>query len=269
MKDSGGSTPWAVERFGDATPEVLEQVPAALRAADARSRAGHLAAGLKTNEVYGGSLWLTLHEELLTHIRGVAGVQVIKPPRARYELAVVNGVLIYPWRYAADLATPVRRAQLRRPVSHIRRSLLALNPSAPPEPTLFDDGAADLEGEEALYAAKEVTDSYARVVLLAYASNPQGGVLSAQWGDAHLLAGDELYWNHLEMLPMTSGEEGGFGVREIHTGPTPSGPGQATQFDAGPLEDFDLGTKAPGEVVEPDETPGEEERAREGSDERP
>lgn len=256
---------WALERFDAAASVLRAQVPAALRAAHGRARAAHVGSGLETNDAYGGTLWLIQHEELIACANAIGTASVIRPPGSRYSLLVVNGVVLYPWRYAADRTTQIEDARLREPVSELRRTLFgALTPSvvATQEPTLFDD-VGDEEARAVAVAAErdaaEPTSRYARMVLIAYASNPQGGILAAEWGDASLLDDGRVRWAYHEPLPLHLSQEGGAAADGyVPTGPSgplhPVAPAKPNRFDDTPLEEPALGRRAAGVI--PTSEPG-------------
>lgn len=241
---------WELDRFGRAADELRDRIPAALQAAHSRARAAYIGAALSSNDAYGGPLWLIQHEELVAHTAGLG--KVIRPPRSRYELRVVNGVVLYPWRYASD-RTALEEAQLRKPVSGVRRSLFdALASDVPaPLPTLFDDQFD--EAAEVPPVADEFDPQYARLVLVAYASNPQSGILAIRWGEADLLDDGRLRWGPHYPLPLQPPQADAGRVAGTGSGPTPpirpvrpAGPAAGRRFDDAPLDEPVLGRQTPG-----------------------
>jgi hypothetical protein len=134
----------------------------------------------------------------------VDGAEVIHPIGGQYRLVRVRGVVLYPWRYAAD-ATPVREARMAHPVSDVRRQLLGGGLPANVQLTL-DEFMTDGGNPEVLSALSEA----GQVVTVAYASSPGAGVLRAYWGDAELVDPQRglLLWHHLEELPADSTDAG-------------------------------------------------------------
>ncbi|OLR91951.1 hypothetical protein [Actinokineospora bangkokensis] len=262
MSSAWSSTPWSLSLFGELAESVGRAVPLALREAERRALAGHEAMGLTSKDVY-GHLWQTQHEELVRHIGGLDGVRTIRPRGARYDLLVVgeNNVILYPWRYGDDLRKSVDQAKMR--MSEVRRNLLDLTPTTPDAQLSLEE--ADKSEEQLRTEAEEAEQIVAdmatagRMVLIAYASNPQSGLLRIYWGEATQT--DEsglLKWSVREQLPITT-EEGGFGrgwgpapspVRPV---PPSTGPGSGPRFDDAPLEEPVLGVRPP--LTSPDTDP--------------
>ncbi|GAA3821288.1 hypothetical protein GCM10022226_46960 [Sphaerisporangium flaviroseum] len=253
MTGLDGPSAWAQERFGDAAGILRREIPAALWDAHRRALDGHLALGLKTNEAY-GLIWLAQHEELVARLRGLDGARVFKPKGARYELAMIGNVVLYPWRYSDGTRVPLEYARME--LSDVRRALLALAEPPDEEQLTLDSFYAaddDLEADEE--QSREDFRQLAevvRVVFVAYASNPRSGILSAEWGDAAQADDDgHLKWTHHEPLPMAAlGESGG----EAGTGqPTPLRPvaptggssSSARRFDDAPVPEPVLMPKSP------------------------
>jgi len=172
------------ERFDTAASSLLQQIPAALRAAHGRALAAHVGGGPDSHDAYGGTLWLIQHEELVGRAGVLDGARVIKPRHSRYPLVVINGVVMYPVRYASD-GTPVEDARLREPVPELRRALFGT--LAPALAAVQRQGTLAFDGEEDHLKDAEVAREaltqfapYARLVVIAYASNPRGGILNAE-----------------------------------------------------------------------------------------
>jgi hypothetical protein len=252
---------WSQKRFGDAAIELQQAIPAALQASHERARAGHQAMGLNANDVY-GQIWQTQHEELVKWVRAIEGVHLIRPKGARYHLAVVGeqNAILYPWRYGNDLRRSVDEARMR--MSEVRRNLLELNPEVPDRQLSIDQ--ADKTEEEMLAEYEEFTNllqemaTAGRMVLIAYVSNPQAGLLRAYWGDATQADEDgRLRWSHREELPLPRLAEGGEGIGGAPLRPVPPIGGPivgGTRFDDAPLEEPALGIRPPFTSPDPDPT---------------
>ncbi|WP_051466852.1 hypothetical protein [Actinomadura oligospora] len=116
------------------------------------------------------------------------------------------------------------------------------------------DEQLEAERAQALEDLRELT-AQVRVVFVAYASNPNGGILNIKWGDATLADEDgHLNLSHDEVLPLTSGPAAGEAPGGTATGAVgpvlPSGPtGGATpaaaRFDSAPMNDIDLSLRPP------------------------
>jgi hypothetical protein len=234
---------WACERFGGAAQALLERIPAALHAAHGRALEAHVGLELKTNDAY-GQIWHAHHQELLAQLQGVEGFHRRKPKRARYELAVIGNVVLYPWRYGDRIDKPVE--DVRMDLSTLRRDLLALTPHRSDHDQLtldqakMEDDALQAEYEEIAETLRQMAE-HARLVLVAYASNPHSGILSVKWGDVSLADDDgRLTWIYIETLPHNLGEGGGVarrGAPPLHPGPTPAESAPRPSFADGPLDD--------------------------------
>lgn len=228
MIETNRPSAWARERFGDAAEDLLREIPAALLAAHRRAYDSYVGLGVQTKEAY-GLIWKVQHEELVARLRGLEGARVFKPRGARYELVMIDNVVLYPWRYADGNLTPLEYAQMK--LSDIRRTLLSLTDDTEADEQLPLDSAAtpDEELEAEREQAREETRQLLaglRVVLIAYASNPHSGILSTEWGDpAGADENGRVNWLHHESLPVLAGEEGGQqGGGEVGGSPAPIRP---------------------------------------------
>ena len=259
MAGQQGASAWARERFGDAAEPLRELVPQALQAAHQRAVNSQDGLATATNEPY-GLIWIVQHLELVAHLKGLEGARVFKPKGARYELVMVGNVVLYPWRYSDGTNVPLRHARFKN-LSGVRRSLLALAETAedaPEQMTLetasVPDEQLEAERAQALEDLRELT-AQVRVVFVAYASNPYGGILDIKWGDATLADEDgHLDWSYDEPLPLASGPAAGEAPGAAATGPAgparPSGPAggaapAAARFDSAPMDDIDLSLRPP------------------------
>ena len=257
MTGSGGVSAWARERFGEAADAFRREIPAALLAAHLRALDAHAGLGLRTNEAY-GLIWLAQHEELVARLRGFEGVWIFKPKGARYELAMIGNVVVYPWRYADGTHVPLEDARMT--LSDVRRALLALaeetatDEQLPLESAAVPDAELDAEREQAQEDLRALAANL-RVVFVAYASNPHSGILSTEWGDAAQADEDgHLKWTHHEPLPVLAvGEAGGEAGGEIGGVQPPLRPiapaggngSAARRFDDAPMVEPILTAKDP------------------------
>ncbi|WP_026423084.1 hypothetical protein [Actinokineospora inagensis] len=172
---------WAVEQFGAQAVEVVRCVAAGLtlgqRAARTVGEAGR-GVGVVDNHPY-GSAWVARHRLFAEQFAGLPGYEPFHPKGAPYTLAVVNGRVIIPFRFADSLQTPVTLARLD---AKIPRQVSREQGVRPPV-TLFDELDVDL--------ASNLT-----VVYVAYAANADSDeVLGAWWGVASALDDDgRLLW---------------------------------------------------------------------------
>jgi hypothetical protein len=212
---------WARDRFGAVAGPLREAVAEALTVAHRRALSAHVGSELRrTTRAYGMPMADIQHDAMIEYAGAVDGAEVIHPIGGQYRLVRVHGVVLYPWRYAAD-ATPVREARMAHPVSDVRRQLLGGQHA----------GSAQLSLDEYFGSDPDLLSELAQagqVVTVAYASSPEHGVLKAYWGDAELVDSQRgvLLWHHLEELPAAT----------------------AQRFDAGQLEEPTLSMRRPADL---------------------
>jgi hypothetical protein len=235
------------DQFGRNTAKLREVIPKALVDANVRAREGHDGAKLATLDVYGHGLAVAQFEELANQIAALDGARMVK--LRRYYLAVLDGWVFYPLRYADDNLTPIEKAQIRRPVSKLRRQLFAAHGPKPRQPAL--DESLEFPTAEELHEAFPQLGEDTRLCLVAYACNVNSGVLNAAWGEAELHADGSLTW-HGQPQPLL------LPVREPTGRTTVHGAAAAANGSAAPSSDkrqrFDAGEQ-PDTPVRPRTTP--------------
>jgi hypothetical protein len=199
---------WAVERFGHLAEQVAERIPRALAATVTHATDAHEASTLRTRHAFGSTRWAVQYEELCRHLGDLDGVQEVRPPRAFFRLVVLGGNLLLPWRYAEDRGVSLDDPRSARSMRMLTKELLTRFGPAPPwrQGGLFD---LDLPGEDPQTVegfGNELADldPAPRPVLIAYACNPDDGLLDIQWGDASLDDAATLRWLYREPLPIPS-----------------------------------------------------------------
>jgi len=194
---------WANAKFGKDAEAVALAAVRGLHAAHASALGAHIGGGLPTADAYGSVLWLSASAEILARVAKIEGSRRIKPDRARYSLGVVNNQVILPQRIATDLRKSPTEARL--PMSRVKADRFSLGPTPPPRvehPALFDDdGAIDRSQEPTLEDRPNFGE--AGLVLVAYVSSPDGGLLRAWWGEAALLDDGHLDWQYREPLDLS------------------------------------------------------------------
>lgn len=268
------STTWAQERFGGAADSLGAAVIMAIRRAHELALAAHAASSLKTNDVYGSTLHVTQHEQLVEFARDILGVSVRKPAdvTSRFAFVVLDAppVVLYPWRYATDRNKPREDAKFRQPVSDLRRTLHTIAARKVDPQLTLEQGALDPDQLEAEFAEEQAVleqlASLGRVVTVGYASNPSSGLFDLGWGDMELTdeATGAVSWYHWE--PLVQGQEiGGVGTPAT-PGKPPGDPGQFGRFDDAPLnDDFGLTPRSP--LAEPPTSEPKASPSVTGSDE--
>ena len=196
-------SPWAVARFGYAIAVALaELIPAALHAAVGRQMDAQQASGLRTLYPFGGA-WPARYEELASHLRGVAGVRVVRPYKRSFEVVVANNVVLLPFEYAKDLTTRLDDLRVLGGLNKLTVELLAQYGPEPShhQPTL--DGLADIADN-----VDNTNPDLLRgltpdgVVIVFYAADFRTGLLRVGWGEAAIGAGNSPVWTYTEDLPL-------------------------------------------------------------------
>jgi hypothetical protein len=193
-----GPSEWAVGRFGEQyATQLIELVPSALGVAVNRQIDAHLASGLDSMYAYGGA-WPVVYEELVDHVRGLDGVQVLHPKGKSFQLVMVNGSLLFPFRYAEDLTTSLTDPRTARRLNKTCQELLT---TFGPPPPYEQDALFPIEGSRTTdVILSDVTPG--SIVMVFFAANAQAGLLAVGWGEAALLHDGSLAWNYDEVLPL-------------------------------------------------------------------
>jgi hypothetical protein len=210
------------------------------------------------------------------YLREMDGVNVIKPKGSPHELVVLEGNLIYPFRFAKDGSVPIQKARVtEKKISRLVADLFASYGPEPRQPPLFPPGD-DTKGDskEAEFAPMLTTlPKDTRLVLLAYASNERSGVINAWLGEGELGPKGHVHWlpGKYEQLPLEWPDSGGsesHGPLAPIPGPQLTGPvGQAAtpavgpRFDDGDMPAVPLTARAPVERENSEMYPPVTERA--------
>jgi hypothetical protein len=245
---------WAVARFGALASELCRRVPAAIYGAHEFALAAHVSGALATNDAYGATLHAQQHQQLAGQVRALEGVSLRKPRglHVRFELVVVDAtaVVLYPWRYATDRATPRTEAKFRQ-VSELRKNLLSLTSRTVDRQLTIDHVGLDPEAIVAEFddeqAILDQLAAFGQVVTIGYASNPSLGVFDLGWGDLELVDSQtgEVAWTRWEPLQRW---RDGSAVRSAPSSPLKpvNDSGRVDRFDDAPLEDrFNLAPRPP------------------------
>jgi hypothetical protein len=268
-------SPWAQAHFGDVAGDLARAVARAIHEAHGLAMAAHVSSMLQSNDAYGATLHVAQYEQLVAAARDIPGVSIRKPKdvRCRFDLVVRDDppVVLYPWRYATDNATPRERAKLRPPVSDLRKTLLSLSSNTISGQLTLDQAELDPEQPEAeLAEERAVLEQLARlgqVVTVGFASNPGGGMFDLGWGDAELVDEEtrSVVWRYWEELPPPRDEAAGAGPREPVPAADGYGRGRTARFDDAAPED-DLGLRPRPPTAEPPISEPERPQKETGSD---
>lgn len=184
---------WALETFGTYGPHIRAQVAEMVKAEHEASLDAQEASGHRSRSVY-GEFWRGLLEKFEA-FGELPGGTLVRPGEAPYKLPVVNGVVLFPWRYAKSRDTEF--ATTRFATSDARAAVATLRaPSVQgvldldlPEPGLDEE-------ERRLLAALHADDpiiSSSRLVLVAISSSVSG-LFSVEWGEAKLSVAGFIEW---------------------------------------------------------------------------
>ncbi|CAB41078.1 hypothetical protein GTY87_18055 [Streptomyces sp. SID7813] len=165
-----------------------------------------------------------------------------KPLRVRstFMLGVGNAIL-YPVCYASDSTTDVRGMKIR--TSQIRTEMFAAYGQLAPQVQTALRISDGIDGQEWAFDDLEETlaelPEQPKMLLLAYASNREGGLLNCFVGEAKLDLSGSVSWEWIEPLAITDAE-GGTGGISVVSPIDPSAPGFGTGAEPSiNLEDAD------------------------------
>lgn len=196
---------WAYARFGEHVDEVRQAVAEALVEAMNDAQDAQRSSRSDKQYAYGATLMARRYETIAARLGNRSDVRFVRPYGSPHELTIVDGNLLFPFRYSKDGRTPITEARVGdRRVSGLIRELFR---RFSPEPT-YEQEALELfaEDENDLAplrpALAELPDG-THLVLIAYAGNAQAGLFNVYWGEAELI--DEfgrIRWTHHEPIPL-------------------------------------------------------------------
>ncbi|MEV4804104.1 hypothetical protein AB0K18_29225 [Nonomuraea sp. NPDC049421] len=194
---------WAHDMFGQRASLVRECVAEALSVAADNAREAQEVARTDHLHPFGFTLMSRKFEALAEAFQDLGDVRIVKPGGSQHELVVLDGTLLFPFRYAKDRAGSVMSARIGdgRPSALVQ----ALFNRFGPEPRMRQLALHDV-APHAVPVAEALGDlpDDTRLVLIAYAANAHAGLLDAWWGEAELLDRlGSLRWHHCEEIPLT------------------------------------------------------------------
>ncbi|SCL21233.1 hypothetical protein GA0070616_2243 [Micromonospora nigra] len=202
MLQEPAASHWAQQNFGPQATDVQHRLVDALVQSQGRAVLIQQMSGLDTKQPYGG-MWPKVHQEVELQLSKVPGAQRFRPPRACYNLMVVNGRLLLPFRHADSLSVPASKARL---TTKVARELSAMLAAAAPAADLFSLFSPEdlsetpvLKRPELIYLAPQT-----KVIYVPYVSHAHSGLLKAWWGEAMMEADGTLAWRQdPEELPVS------------------------------------------------------------------
>lgn len=212
------------DTFGQRVPLIRQGIAEALSVALENALDAQKVAQTDHLHPFGFTLMSRKFEALAEAFEDLGDVRVVKPGGSQHELVVLDGKLLFPFRYAKDRSISVMSARIGdgRPSALVQ----ALFNRFGPEPRMRQLALHDI-APHAVPVAEALGDlpEDTRLVLIAYACNAHAGLLDAWWGEAELLdRTGSLRWHHCEEIPLVQ-ESAAPARRE----------GEAAAFDQGVL----------------------------------
>lgn len=232
-------SPWFMEHFGEHSQRVMLSLANAGRGAHERSLDAKAGSQLTTNEAY-GSLWVTLPEEVVTHLAFLPGREVIRPSGSRYDLVTYQGTLIFPAKCGRG-SSGADRIMLGQSEFRSRVFCLEETPALSKQEQLDFDSDFGLDGDVGRAIKDGSFGSATRVCLVAYDVTARGGLQHVYVGNATLDSSGLVTWKYREELPLLllDGEGAAVAALDVLS---------ASWFDDAPLPEADLMLRGPGEL---------------------
>jgi hypothetical protein len=246
---------WAQVCFGDVAYDLLQAFSRAVHQAQEQGLGAHHGGRLDSNDAYGTTFHAAVYQQLAVECQDIPGVKFRRPRDItyRFKLPVIEPtrVVVYPWRFATDNATPREKARFPTPVSELRKTLLSLNEDTIDGQLTLEQGARDPEELEAELAEEramiEELKTRGRLVIIGIASNPQG-IFELGVGDLELIDEQtgQVQWHYWEPLPPPGIGGAGSEPRRPVSPILDDGHGQGARFDESLAEDeLDLKLRPP------------------------
>lgn len=196
---------WAYARFGEHTDEVRQAVAEALVEAMNDARDAQRSSRSEKQYAYGATLMARRYETIAARLGNRSDVQFVRPYGSPHELTIVDGNLLFPFRYSKDGRTAIAEARIsdRRVSGLIRELFRRFSPEPAYEQEALELFAEDESELAPLRPALARLPDSTHLVLIAYAGNAQAGLFNVYWGEAELI--DEfgrIRWTHHEPIPL-------------------------------------------------------------------
>jgi hypothetical protein len=186
---------WAIENLGRYGPTIRERISVMVREEHESSLDAQEASHHRSRSVY-GEFWRGMLERFEEFGR-LPGASMVRPGEAPYKLPVINGVTLFPWRFAHHPDSTLSTTPFG--TSEARVSMTSLRP--PPVQESFDLGLPDTglsDEEQQLLSTfeaviKDPVIASGRLVVVAIASSTVG-LFSVQWGEVELTSNGYVDW---------------------------------------------------------------------------
>ena len=90
---------WLLERFGSDGQSLRDGIPAMLRECHFGMADAQKVAPMRSRAVY-GQIWRAMHDAIEEEFGSLPTAQLLRPSRAPYKVLVVNGTIVFPWRFS-------------------------------------------------------------------------------------------------------------------------------------------------------------------------
>lgn len=192
---------WAIETFGASGVSIRNQVPQLVREEHTASADAQEASGHRSRGVY-GEFWRGILEKF-EEFGKLPGATLIRPGQAPYNIPVINGVALFPWRYSRSRSSDLATA--RFVTSEARAAMFDLRNVATqaelnlglPRPELTPEEQQLAEIVQAAMNDAQVTSGKLVVVAI---SSSELALHDMIWGEVTLNDDGSLEWGFQESL---------------------------------------------------------------------
>lgn len=242
MTNSLTPSEWFTAHFGDHSLAVMKGLVAAGRAAHDRSLEAKAGSKLKTNDAYGATFWISLPQELITHLAFLPAAEILHPHRSRYDLIVFKNTVVFPVKMGADSSGPdnikLRPSAMRHRLFRLENRNSAIEP--------LDFAEFDFERDSDTLPTAADFGSATSLALIAFDCTARGGLQHIYVGDAVMLDDGAVVWIYKEELPLAALAEETSTLTLISEQPAP-------RFDDTVAPATVLELRSPGESAEVEE----------------
>lgn len=217
---------WALETFGTYGPALRTRISELVKREHESSLDAQEASGHRSQGVY-GQFWRGILEKF-EEFDDFPGATMMRPGNAPYKVPVLNGVAVFPWRFAKTKKAELK--DTRFGISDARVATTRLHQPAIQESLDLDLPDADLSLEERelitqLQSVRQASEvSSGRLVLVAISSSARG-LFTVDWGEVDLDPAGFVHWKgpHESLLSLRpSGPVSASPTRTFVSGPVPN-----------------------------------------------